>query len=289
MPGQVVVSALHVYPVKSCRGVAVERAEVLPTGLAGDRQFQVVDGDGAPVTQRRHPELATVQPTLVDGGFVLEADGRDPIEITTPTTNDTVATSLLGVPVASADAGDRAAAWFGELLGEPSRLVAMTEASHYRVPFPGMDISLMWADIASVSIANAASLAWLAERAGEEFAIDRFRPNIVVDGAEPWDEDRWREVAIGSNRFGQGFAIPRCAIPQVDQRDGTRHTEPARVLRAHRWCSDAPDIAEPLRSVFAGSALFGLGCSVDVAGSSVSVGDAVTVVTTAEPTIPSPT
>jgi uncharacterized protein YcbX len=281
------VTAIHVYPVKSCRAIELPRVEMTRRGVAGDRLFQVIDTSTRPVTQRQQPRLATVRPALIDGGLRLEADGCQPIEIATPTANDTVATSLLGASVESADAGDEAAAWFSALLDAPVRLVAVTDDTDHRVPFPEADMHIGWADGAAVLVANSASLAWLQERATESFEMDRFRPNVTVD-ADPWAEDTWRDLSIGAARLGVGLAWPRCAIPQVDQIDGTRHSEPAKVLKAYRWCSDAPSIPAALRPVLEGNALFGIACSVIEPGATVAVGDDVLVHQTGPPVIDAP-
>lgn len=282
------LTAIHIYPVKSCRAVALERAEVTPRGVAGDRVFQVIDADAGPVTQRQQPRLATVRPSRIPGGLRLEADGRASIEVSTPTSNDTTATSLLGATVDAGDAGDDAARWFSDLLGVPARLVAVTDHTDYRVPFPGGEMHLGWADAASVLVANAASQRWLTERASEPFAMDRFRPNLTVDAA-PWVEDTWRELAVGNVRLGVGLAWPRCAVPQVDQIDGTRHREPAKVLRAHRWCGDATSVPESLRPMLRGNALFGIACSVGTEGATVAIGDDVVVHRTGPRIIDAPT
>jgi len=273
------VTAVHVYPVKSCRAIELDRVEVTRRGLAGDRLFQVVDAESQPVTQRQAPRLATVRPTLIEGGLRLDADGHSPLEVTTPTANDTTASSLLGAAVAAGDAGDDAAAWFSALLDAPVRLVAVTDDTEHLLPFPGGEMHIGWADAASVTVANGASLAWLTERATEPFGMDRFRPNLTVD-ADPWIEDTWRDLSIGDVRLGVGLAWPRCAIPQIDQIDGTRHREPAKVLKAHRWCSEASSAPEPLRPLLEGNALFAIACSVDAAlqpGSTVAVGDEVII------------
>lgn len=282
------LSTIRIYPVKSCRPVELNEAAVTPIGLAGDRRYQVVDAGGAPVTQRQQPVLATVQPTLLAGGLRLESEGCPAIEVAAPTVTDTTATSLLGVPVESADAGDAAAAWFTDLIGVPVRLVGMVGDTGYALPIPGVEMRTGWADAASVSIASESSHAWLAERAREPFGIERFRANLTVSGTEPWVEDTWRDVSVGAARFGLGAPWPRCAIPQIDQLDGQRHLEPARVLKAHRWCDEAPHAPAGLRPFFEGSALFAVGCSVLVAGTTITVGDPVTVHETGDRVIAAP-
>jgi uncharacterized protein YcbX len=283
------LTAIHIYPVKSCRAVAMQRVEIAGTGLFGDRLFQVVDAEGNPVTQRQKSVLATVQPALTDAELRLDAPDRPTLNVPIPTVPNTTVKSLLGVPVEAGDAGDEAATWFSDLLGVPARLVAMTDRSDYRLPLPGIDMTLSWADGSAVLVANAASLEWLAGRAGDPFGMDRFRPNLTVDTNEAWVEDTWRDFSIGAARFGLGLAWPRCAIPQIDQIDGSRHKEPAKVLKKHRWCSDAASAGEALRPLFEGNALFGIGCSVQPVGAMVAIGDKVTVHETGERLIPAPT
>lgn len=270
------IAAIQIHPIKSCRAVELSRVEMTRRGPAGDRMFQVIDAGAQPVTQRRRPELATVRTALIADGIRVDADGRTPLAIAAPSANDVTARSLLGASVDAADAGDEAAAWFSELLDDPVRLVAITDGSDHLVPFPGADMHLGWADGASVVLANRASRSWLNERAGEPFGMDRFRPNLTID-AEPWAEDTWRELSVGAARLGVGHAWPRCTIPQVDQLDGSRHREPARVLKAHRWCSQAPSVLAALRPVLEGNALFGIACLVVRAGATVAVGDDVIV------------
>ncbi len=282
------VSAIHVYPVKSCRATPLHEARVSSTGLDGDRRYQVVDDAGRPITQRTHPALATVQPTLTEQGVRLDAPGRGSLAVVHPAVNDVSARSLLGVAVEAGDAGDEAAAWFGDLLETTCRLVAMTERSEHRVPLPGLDLTTSWADAAQVLVANSTSADWLVARSSEAFGIDRFRANVTVSAGAPWVEDTWRRFRIGEAELGLGLAWPRCTIPQVDQRSGDRHREPAKVLRDHRWCASAPTLPTALRGLVEGSALFGVACSIGPVGATIRVGDAVEVIETGDPLIAAP-
>lgn len=282
------VTAIHVYPVKSCRGVPLRAVDVTATGLAGDREYQVVDADGSPITQRTHPLLARVQPTITDQGLRLSADGREPLAVVRPAAADVSVRSLLGVEVRAGDAGDPAARWFSDLLGLECRLVAMTDASEHRVPLPDFDHLTSWTDAAPVLVASSESATWLADRGIEPFGVERFRPNITVTGGAPWIEDTWRSVAIGEARVGPMIAWPRCTVPQVEQRSGERHREPAIVLRRHRWCSAAPSAPRGLRGLLEGNALFGIAGPIAPVGAVVRVGDDVRVTETIEPILTPP-
>jgi uncharacterized protein YcbX len=134
-----------------------------------------------------------------------------------------------------------------------------------------------------VHVVNAASFRFLLEHAVEPFGIERFRPNIVVDGFDPWDEDGWRVVSTATVDVGVVLPWPRCAVPQTDQQTGERHREPAVVLKRYRWCREAPDLPEAVRPVIVGKALFGVGGSIGPQGAVVAVGDPVVVSATRVP------
>lgn len=283
---QRVLSAIYLYPIKSCRGVAVESATVSAIGLARDRRWQVVDGDQRGLTQRQHRILATVQPEPIDdGGLRLQAPGRSPIAVDPPGDQTTTVLSHFRLPVPAADAGDPAARWFSELTGESCRLVAMVGEGGWRLP-DDLDVfgqSAPFSDAAPVLLTAQPSLVWLRERADEPFGMDRFRPNLVVDGTEPWEEDTWSTIRIGEAELRCAVPWPRCTIPQIDQLTADRHREPAKVLRRHRWCTEAPTVRAGLRGIVEGNSLFGVGCSVGPLHSTVRTGDEVTVTSTGPP------
>ncbi len=285
-----IVSAIHLHPIKSCRRIEVQQATVSPTGLEGDREWQVAAGL-TPVTQRQKAVLATVLPEPIDGGLRLSAPGRPTIEVARPTANDSVTGSLIGVKVKVGDAGDEAAAWFSALLGDEVRLVARTPDSELRIPEP-LDLfgqTIAFGDVAPVLVANTASLRWLQDRAVEPFGMDRFRPNLVVDADAPFDEDTWARFRLGGAELAYGLIWPRCAIPQVDQDTGQRGREPAVVLKAHRWFTGPLDgVAEGWHPIVANKAMFGIGCAIGPVGTVVNVGDELTVTDRMTPLMANP-
>ncbi len=272
------VSSLFIYPVKSCRRVEVDHATVSANGLDGDRQWQVAAGK-RPRTQRQQAVMATVQPTPIDGGIRLTAPGAGTVEVAMPTGTDHVTGSIVGATVEVADAGDEAAAWFAQLLDdEDARLYAITD-QQVRVP-PGWDhfgSSIGFPDLAPVLLTNTASLDWLLERSSDPFDMHRFRPNIVIAGAEPFAEDTWLRFNVGQAELSSSLAWARCPIPQIDQDDGSRHREPAKVLKAHRWCTSAPTLNSQFAAITENHALFGIGSAIHPAGAFINVGDPVTV------------
>jgi uncharacterized protein YcbX len=152
---------------------------------------------------------------------------------------------------------------------------------------PSQPVSL--ADATPVLVVNEASRRDLERRAVERFGMDRFRPNLVVDGPEPWSEDTWSTFSIGPARLDGLVPMPRCAVPQIDQDTAEGHREPALALRAHRWCTEAPSLPDGWRPLFHGQGLFGLGATIGEPGAVVRVGDPLDVHTTTDPVIPPPT
>lgn len=272
------VTAIHLHPVKSCRRVEVDRAVVGPFGLEGDREWQVQGPDGQMMNQRKFPQLARVQPIPLDGGLRLQYDGLADLLVERPARSDSRGKTHFG-PVSVADAGDEAAAWFEQVTGLPCRLTAMTSDYRRRVVV-GTDLfqqEVSLADAAPILLVSAASHRFLLERSSEPFGIERFRPNIVVDGCAPWAEDRWQAVTCGEADIRFVVPCPRCAIPQIDQDTGERHREPALVLKRHRWCAQADSLPEALRPLIEGNGLFGMYGSVGPSGAVIGVGDSIVV------------
>jgi uncharacterized protein YcbX len=296
------IVAIHVHPVKSCHRVELDAAIVGEHGLVGDREWQLIDPGGGFLTQRAHPVLARVHPELTSSGIVLRCEGQPDLAVDRPPHVDTTAHTYTGV-VPVADAGDEAAAWFGRLIDAPCRLVAMTEGYERRFQIPAAAFPdstsafaaaverssatpLSLADGAQVLVINAASHRDLANHAVEPFGMERWRANVLVDGAEAWAEDTWRRLRVGEATLDIGLPWPRCAVPQVDQETGGRHREPAVVLKARRWCTSAAELPELLRPVLEGNALFGVTAAATPAGVGVAVGDAVEVLETGPALLP---
>lgn len=284
------LAAIHIHPIKSCHRLEVDTARVSSRGIEHDRDWQLSSPDGTPITQRQHPVMARVQPTLVEGGLRLEAPGQAPIEVPHPSDATVTVSTLFKVPLEVGDAGDEAAAWFAALIGEPCRLTAFVDTTRWRLPggFDVFDQDVSFADAAPVLVANTASLAWLNDHASEPFGMERFRPNLVVDTDEPWAEDTWARFRIGAASVTTGGPWPRCPIPQIDQETAERHPEPAKSLRSHRWCTDASAAPERWRGALEGSGLFGTGCAIGPAGTLLTVGDPVVVDETAAPVLAPP-
>jgi uncharacterized protein YcbX len=222
------ISGLFVYPVKSGAGMAVDAWELDARGLAHDRSYMVVDADGTFLTQREAPRLALIRPVLAE-----------PLRIRTPQGS---ADALPGPerPVTvwnfqgtAQDCGDEVAELIGDLLERSCRLVFAQAGLGRRSDDDGSDLG--FADGYPLLLIGEASLADLNARLPSPLPMDRFRPNVVVSGSAPFEEDEWTRIGLGGIPADVVKPCLRCAITRVDQATGIRGDgEPLRTLGTFR-------------------------------------------------------
>lgn len=232
------LSALWVYPVKSCRGISLSAADVVATGLAHDRMWMVVDERGRFVSQREAPRLATVEAAIE--GDALALSHREHGEIRIPVAAATPADRSVTVwdhEAPAHDLGDDTAAWFSTLLARPVRLVRMPDDHHRPVgsAYAG-SARTAFSDGYPLLATSEASLAALNDRLESPVPMDRFRPNLVIAGAAAHAEDEWTNLRVGALPFAAVKPCSRCVTTTVDQRTGeTSETrEPLRTLAEYR-------------------------------------------------------
>ena len=222
------VAALSVYPVKSGAGLDVDAWKLGPHGLNHDREYMVVDESGTFLTQREEPRLALVKPVLDDpfclstpaGTAVVDAQGTRTVEVWEYTGP-------------ALDCGEPAASLLTGFLGRAVRLVKVT-ADHDRPTELGRG-QVGFSDGFPLLITTTASLGELNSRLGVPLGMERFRPNIVIDGCEAFAEDQWASIRIGEIDIDVVKPCLRCAITRVDQATGVRGDgEPLRTLGSFR-------------------------------------------------------
>lgn len=238
------LSALHIYPVKSCRGLSVPSADLDDLGLVGDRRFLIVDAAGKFITQRSHPRLALITTTLTGDQLTLSANEASLITVSRqsePGASVRTVTIWKSEGLLADDCGDAAATWLSAFLSQPVRLVRIGDQFHRPVlkkaALPGDCVT--FADAAPLLVISEASLAALNDRiqenTGDPVPMDRFRPNVVITGCAPFAEDTWSQVRIGDIVFRSAGKSERCIMPTIDQLTGLRPgPEPSRTLATFR-------------------------------------------------------
>ncbi len=230
------LTGINRYPVKSCRGHALDEAAVEPWGLAGDRRWILVDDEDVAVTARKYPRMVLITPHPQPDGLLVEAPGADPLAVEFPQERPATDVRVFASTVAGVPAADEAHAWFSAVLGVPVRLVYLADPTRRRTdPLYGLDTDVVsFADGYPFLLANEESLAALGALCPEPLTITRFRPNLVVTGFPAWDEDRWRRVRIGDATFRVVKSCARCVLTTVDPETGLKGPEPLRTLARHR-------------------------------------------------------
>jgi uncharacterized protein YcbX len=231
----IVVTGLCVYPVKSCRGIALDRASIEARGIRHDRRWLIVDAEGRFVTQRTEPRLALVDVAVADA-LVLSAPGTGVLRLPLEPRGDRLRVIVWNDVVDAIDCGAAAARWASSFLGAHASLVYMPD--HVRRPvkpaYARPDDIVGFADAFPLLLASTASLDDLNARMTGPVPMDRFRPNVVVSGARAWAEDDWKTMRAGGVTLRVVKPSDRCTIPTVDQRTGERGVEPLRTLATFR-------------------------------------------------------
>jgi uncharacterized protein YcbX len=232
------IASLHIYPVKSCRGIDLDRARVTSTGLEWDRRWMIVDSSDRFVTQATNPRLATITTAIADGALRLSADGH-PVLVVDPRADGAVHRVQVWKDTCSGiDAGDEAAAWLSRVLGDGLRLLRIDE----RVPRlaspknAGSGSPLNFADAYPVLLLSRESLAELNRRLPAPIPMNRFRPNVVIEGITAHAEDQFADFRAGGVALRGVKHCVRCVVTTTDQRDGSRdpRQEPLRTLKNYR-------------------------------------------------------
>jgi uncharacterized protein len=241
MPISARVTSLHIYPVKSCRGIELPGAALGERGFDGDREWMIVDPRGRFITQRTHPQLARIETSFDGHELVLRHAGRASLVVprNRPLASDARRqVSVWKDCVAAHSCGPEAAAWLSDCIGAPVELVQASAATQREPAEPwrnGIAAPVNFPDGFPLLVCSSGSLADLNSRMPEAVPMTRFRPNIVLDGPPPYAEDELPELHIGAVQLRLVKPCTRCTTTIVDQETGEPGSNPLPTLRAYRF------------------------------------------------------
>ncbi len=231
------LSDVMVYPVKSAAGISVGQWDVDSFGLRYDRRWMVLDSAGRMATQRTHRRLALVRPTIDGGCLTLSAPGMPPLALDLEPTGSVVVEAPVWDDVCDALwLGPGPARWMSEALGSPCELVYMAEST-VRPANPAYapeGVRVSFADAFPFLVVSQASLADLNSRMERPLPMNRFRPNLVIGGGQPYVEDTIGAFAVDGITFRTVKPCDRCVVTTADQATTTRGVEPLRTLATYR-------------------------------------------------------
>lgn len=287
------IAALTLYPIKSCAGISLQTAMVTAAGLsyAGivDREWMVVDDDGQFLTQREHPKMALIRTSINNRKLVLYAPGIVPLEIPLdqpdPAHSATRQVQVWDDTLPASDCGEASATWLSALLGIACSLVRFhPSAQRFANPkWTGeLAVPTLFSDGYPMLLISSASLEDLNQKllaqGRHAVPMNRFRPNIVIDGIAAFEEDYAESLIIkktteaGSiGAMDQTICLkpvkpcPRCPIPAIDQVTAEVGPNPVDILQSYR-----------ANALLEGAVTFGMNTILTQgAGQYLSVGDEV--------------
>ncbi|CAG8595648.1 12695_t:CDS:2 [Cetraspora pellucida] len=286
-----IVSALYIYPIKSCKGIELKSWKIGQYGFKYDRNWMIIDEKCEVVTQREHSKLVLITPKIEEvdpedeskgGDLVLSAPDMEELRLPLlPNESDyikykaTIWDDIIDV----CDCGDESSKWITKYLGISARIVFKSDDRLITRNLPkdiGHQPKIAFADGYPFLLLSEESLNDLNKRLSKLVDVRNFRPNIVVRGCNgPFEEDTWKKIIIGNdkeNLFFVACRCTRCTVPNVNPDTGEINKQTLRTLQSYR-------------RVDAGAkyfSCFGMNIIHSRSGIVLNVGDLVTVISTGE-------
>jgi len=231
------LSQLWLFPVKSCAGFTLQKSHLSLFGLAGDRRWMVVDDSSNHfISQRNFPEMCLIQASPTPQGVQLNHLDGSQLHVTQPQGEVLRDVTVWEDQCQAWDAGEAAANWLSERLATHCRLVYFPqhEVRQVDLKYAQLGDKTAFSDGFPLLLISQASLDDLNSRLESPVSMARFRPNLVVDGCEPFAEDSWKILRIGDITLRVVKPCSRCSIPNVDPTTGRRDKEPISTLSQYR-------------------------------------------------------
>lgn len=233
---ELTVSDLVIYPLKSARGVHLDSMQLSELGPNHDRRWMVVDSEANCVTQRKTPKMCLIETAISDGSLELSLEGGDQRYTVPAGGHEIRQSSVWGTDVQGEDCGDEAADWISAFLNKPCRIIHMP-STYTRLVDPNYATQqerVGFADGFPLLITTRSSLADFNRKLGSEIGMERFRPNIVIDGNQAWAEDNWKTLTINGINLSMAKPCSRCIMPSIDPQTAQKQMQINQALQAYR-------------------------------------------------------
>lgn len=269
------LSEINIYPIKSLGGISLTEAVIEEKGLQYDRRWMLVDENGDFLSQREYPRMATFKMSFAENGLWVTHDD-DRLEIPfEPTAKEKIKVRIWNDFTDGAVYPEETNDWFSRHLGKDCRLVKMQEETRREVDSEyairqTQDV-VSFADGYPFLLIGEGSLHDLNSRLDKPIPMNRFRPNFVIKGAEPFAEGNWKQVRIGETLFHLVKPCARCVMTTIDQQTGLSNApEPLKTLSKYRL----------IRKNGKNKILFGENLIAESTGKTIKLGDTVEIVET---------
>ena len=233
------LAEIWVYPVKSLGGFRVQEWPLASRGLAHDRRYMIGTPEGHFFTQRDLPHMALVQVALNEQGLHFTAQNHPelpPLQVPYTPQSSTMPVQVWTSQTLGQPYGPEVAQWFTQVLGTTCTLFYMPEEAA-RTPSEGYafhDENITFVDNAPILAISRASLQYLNQKLEVPVQMDRFRPNFVLEGANPHAEDTWAQFTVGKLPFVSTKPCGRCKVTTINQTNAQVGAEPLKTLATYR-------------------------------------------------------
>lgn len=231
------LSEIWIYPIKSLGGIRLKSAKVLEKGLEHDRRWMLIDEDNEFMTQRIYPRMALFKLSMLNGQFSIQYETDSLIlSFNQSIINSPIKAKIWDDQVDVYEVSEEFSQWFSDRLQMRCRLVSFPETNarpvdaNYQINHEHVSL----ADAYPFLIIGEQSLADLNSRLKEPVPMNRFRPNFVFSGGQPFDEDLWKTFSIGKNKFVGVKLCARCVLTTVNQDTADKGIEPLLTLSQYR-------------------------------------------------------
>ena len=232
----ITVKAIYTAPVKSLALQQPEKVHVGFRGIDVDRRLYLINAEGKLLTQRQSGRLVQVKAEYLIEPESLESDS---LRLTFPNRDTCQGPITQGKGIVTMIWGRRVkghlvnGVWneaLSQFCGEPVQIVTSDDAGQAFDEFP-------------VSIVSEASLQRLTEEASIQTNFrgsltgTRFRPNFLLGGCHPHEEDSWLSgvIQVGDDlRLKPVTLDPRCSIITQNPTTGERDIDTLRLIMSYR-------------------------------------------------------
>jgi len=231
------IVSIHIYPIKSLGGISLQTSKLLEKGLAFDRRWMLVDITGMFITQRQITKLALFKLSLADTHLLVHSGiANRSVEIPFGCEGPWIEVKVWDDIVKAQEVSEEISQWFSNQLKQEVKLVYMGESSNRFIDkrFATKNETVSFADGYPILIANTSSLDDLNSRLKNQVKLERFRPNIVVAGDKPFEEDQWKKISVGSSKIEVVKKCARCVMVNINPQSAAKEVEALQALTTYR-------------------------------------------------------
>jgi uncharacterized protein YcbX len=235
------ITSIYIYPIKGLAGISLQTSKVEKRGLQYDRRWLLVDENGKFLTQRSHPNMALLQPSFDNGNLLVQHKLKTvnalSIPLSLPENSKTIKVTIWDDTCKAILVGAQYDDWFSSVLNVNCRLVFMPDSTNRWIDpkYAKKGEVVSFADGYPVLVAGEGSLNDLNNRLDSPVPMNRFRPNLVFSGGQPFEEDQWGHFKVGEEAFFRGTKpCARCQVPTIDQETAEMGKEPIKTLSTFR-------------------------------------------------------